>query len=454
MRLLKNGLIAARDRLLSHAAHLLEHHPKHVTAALAALMLFGGGGAFAVAAIDAEPDRVTVRQVLESVEPLPVLEQPRALDAPSLNLYRTETTRATDTVETLLSRLGVNDAGAAAYLRSNPVVRTQVLGRAGRLITAEATADHALVKITARWAPTDDGQFKRLVVERLGSDQFISRLETAPLTASTRLSSATVRSSLFGAADDAGIPDAVVSQVVEIFSSQIDFSRQLKVGDRFNVVYETLEADGEAMRTGRVLSVDFLNNGKNYQAMWYEEPGRKGSYYSLDGRSLSTSYLASPMEFSRVTSSFAMRLHPILNQWKAHLGVDYGAAIGTPVRVIGDGVVGFAGVKNGFGNVIIVRHNATDETVYAHLSRLDVRAGQSVTQGQRIGAVGMTGWATGPHLHFEYRVNGIHQDPTAMARRSVAAEISAQAMPAFRLSAKAMNAQLQAAPSATVARMQ
>ena len=127
------------------------------------------------------------------------------------------------------------------------------------------------------------------------------------------------------------------------------------------------------------------------------------------------------MEFSRVTSGFAMRFHPILHQWKAHLGVDYGGAIGTPVRTVGDGVVEFAGEQNGFGNVVIVKHNNTDETLYAHLSRIDVRPGQSVDQGQRIGAVGATGWATGPHLHFEFRVNGVHQDPVQIARRSDAA---------------------------------
>ena len=450
---MKNGWIATGEKLLSRAAHALEHHPKQVTAALAALMLFGGGAAFAVASIDPHPEHVVVRQVLESVNPLPVPDLSR-LDAPAFNLYRTETTRSTDSVESLMARLGVDDARAAAYLRGNAVIRAQVLGRAGRNITAEATADHELLKLTARWAPGDDGQFKRLVVERLGQDQFISRIETAPLVASTRLGSATVRTSLFGAADDAGIPDAVVGQLVEIFSSEIDFHRALKVGDRFNVVYETLEADGEAVRTGKVLSVEFTNNGKTHQAMWFQEPGRKGGYYALDGKSLDTSYLTSPMEFSRVTSSFAMRFHPILNQWKAHLGVDYGAAMGTPVRSVGDGVVSFAGVQNGFGNVVIVKHNATDETVYAHLSRIDVRAGQSVTQAQHLGAVGMTGWATGPHLHFEFRVNGTHQDPLVMARHSVAVPISAQAMPVFARAAKQMNAQLQAAPSATVAHME
>jgi murein DD-endopeptidase MepM/ murein hydrolase activator NlpD len=185
--------------------------------------------------------------------------------------------------------------------------------------------------------------------------------------------------------------------------------------------------------------------------MWFQEPGSKGAYYTPDGKSLDTSYLASPMEFSRVTSGFAMRFHPVLHRWKAHLGTDYAAETGTPVRAVGDGVVVFAGEQNGFGNVVIVRHNNTDETVYAHLSRIAAQPGRSVNQGQTIGAVGMTGWATGPHLHFEFRVNGAHRDPTEIARsRGGAVPISAAARPEFERLAHSMRSQLTAASSGNV----
>jgi murein DD-endopeptidase MepM/ murein hydrolase activator NlpD len=196
-----------------------------------------------------------------------------------------------------------------------------------------------------------------------------------------------------------------------------------------------------------VLSVEFLNNGKTHTAMWFQEPGRKGAYYGLDGTSLQSAYLASPMEFSRVTSGFAMRFHPLLQRWRAHLGVDYAAPTGTPVRVVGDGVVEFAGWQNGFGNVITVRHNASDVTLYAHLSRIDVRQGQTVSQGHRIGAVGATGWATGPHLHFEFRVNGVHRDPIEVARRSEGVRLTAEARPAFDRAAGNMRLKLAAAAS-------
>ena len=443
------GFIAAGEQLLPRVARALEHHPRKVTALIAALLL--GGGGFAAAAFDSEPlpADVVVREVLETVQPLPVADQLQRLDAHSFNLFRTEVTRASDTADALLARLGVADPAAASFLRQDQTFRSQLLGRTGRTVTAEATDRHELHKLTARWAPQDDGTFKRLIVERLGDGRFASRIESAPLAAATRMASATIRSSLFGAADEARIPDPVITQIIDIFSGEIDFHRQLRAGDRFNVVYEALEADGETMRTGRVLSVEFVNKGKLHQAMWFEEPGRKGGYFDLDGKSLENSYLSSPMEFSRVTSGFAMRFHPILHQWKAHLGTDYGGAIGTPVRSVGEGVVEFAGVQNGFGKVVIVRHNGTDETLYAHLSRIDVRGGQKVAQGQRLGGLGQTGWATGPHLHFEFRVNGVHKDPQAIARRNQAVTLSAEARPRFDRLAHSMRAQLAAAGVAT-----
>ncbi|MBC7471376.1 MAG: M23 family metallopeptidase, partial [Ramlibacter sp.] len=417
--------------LLARAAHALRHHPRHVTAVVAALLLGGGGGAFAVASLGPDPSALPVRQVLESVQPLPLALQGDALDVQRLKLFRSDVTRATDTVEALMTRLGVDDLAAATYLRNEPSYRSVVLGRAGRTVTAEATDGHQLEKLTVRWAPEGDGTFRRLVIERTRAGQFASRIESARLTASTRLASGAIRTSLFAAADEARIPEAVATQLTDIFSSEIDFHRALRRNDRFNIVYEALEADGEPMRSGRILSAEFVNGGKTYQAMWFEEPGHKGGYYTLDGRSLRHSYLASPMEFSRVTSGFAMRFHPILQEWKAHLGVDYGAPTGTSVRTVGDGTVEFAGVQNGFGNVVIVKHGNSTETVYAHLSRINVRPGEKVEQGQNIGAVGATGWATGPHLHFEFRVNGIHRDPLLAARESGSEPVSATARPAF-----------------------
>lgn len=443
---MNHGFIAACHACVTRLARHVHQHPKHIMAAVAVLLLGGGGGAFAVASLAPDAADLPVHEVVETVDTLPLLAQADALDVHRFKLYRSEITRSSDTPEALLKRLGIHDPQAANFLRTDSLLRNNVFGRAGRSIKAEADDTHGLLSLSARWAPDDDGTFKRLIVEKTTSG-FVSRLETAALQASERLGSGTVKSSLFAATDESGIADGVAIQMAEMFSGDVDFHRDLRKGDRFSVVYEALEADGEPLRTGRVLSAEFVNNGKTHHAMWFQEPNQKGGYYTLDGQSLRRAYLASPMEFSRVTSGFKMRFHPILQKWRAHLGVDYAAPTGTPVRTVGDGVVDFAGVQNGFGNVVFVRHANHNTTVYAHLSRFFVRKGQSVSQGQKIGAVGSTGWATGPHLHFEFRVNGQHKDPLTIARQSESIPVSAAAKPAFNKASVLVRAQLAAAGS-------
>jgi len=445
---LNNGLTTACLALLDRLSQTVQKHPKRITAAVATLLLTGGGGAFAVASFAPDPADLPVSTVAYPVESL-ASDTPLTslVDIPSYSLYRSDQTRSSDTAESILQRLGIADPAASGFLRNDSQVRQNLLGRAGRSLSAEASDDHRLLRLTARWAPDDSGSFKRLVVERQSDGNFASRIETAPLTVGTRLAGGIIRSSLFAATDASSIPDAVAVQLAEVFSSNIDFHRALRKDDRFSVVYETLEADGEPLRSGRVLSAEFHNNGKTYDAVWFQESATaKGAYYTLDGESMRRAYLASPVEFSRISSGFKMRFHPILQKWRAHLGTDFAAPTGTAVRTVGDGVVDFAGVQNGYGNVIYVKHRNQHVTVYAHLSRIDVKKGQSVEQGQKIGAVGATGWATGPHLHFEFRVNGQHQDPMTIAQQSEAAQpVSAAARPAFQRLAGNMRVQLSSA---------
>jgi murein DD-endopeptidase MepM/ murein hydrolase activator NlpD len=438
-------------RVLNSIASSLHRHPKRVAGSLAVLLLGSAVTAFGVVPLAPDAANLPVRQVLEPVSALPVQSQLDALADHRYKLFRSESTRSNDTFDTLLKRLNINDPTAAAFMRSDDSARLALAGRPGKIITVEADDAQALSKLSARWPGEDDTVFKRLVVERNGS-KFTSRLETAPYVANARLASGVIQSSLFAATDEAHIPDAVAVQVAEMFSSEIDFRRALRKGDRFNVVYEALEADGQPLRTGRVLSAEFANAGKTHQAMWFQPSGQdaqglayKGGYYSLDGKSLRRAYLGSPLEFTRISSGFSMRFHPILQKWRAHLGTDFAAPTGTPARTVGDGVVGFAGGQNGYGNVVIVKHRNGHETVYAHLSRINVRVGQSVSQGQTIGLVGATGWATGPHLHFEFRVNGVHQDPMTIARQSETVPVPAAALPLFKQLAAAVSAQLQAA---------
>jgi murein DD-endopeptidase MepM/ murein hydrolase activator NlpD len=457
---LKHGLTHVAQSLLASAAQLVKQYPRRLVAIVAALMLCGTGATFAVANLAPDASDLPVRTVVELVQALPSPAAVDTLAVDAMRLYRSDVTRSTDTAETLLKRLGVVDPAAAAFLRANPLVQQNLLGRAGRNVTLEASGNNNLVQLQARWSPDDNGMFKRLTISK-AAEGFQSNIETLPLTASSRLASGTIASSLFAATDESRIPDSVAAQVAEIFSGDIDFHRALRKGDRFSVVYEALEGDGEPLRAGRVLSAEFVNAGKSFQAMWFQEPATsgaavastashsltKGGYYNLAGESLHRSYLASPMEFSRVTSGFKMRFHPILQTWRAHTGVDYGAATGTPVRSVGDGVVEFAGVQNGYGNVIMVKHNNSDTTLYAHLSRINVRRGEHITQGQHIGAVGATGWATGPHLHYEFRINGIYRDPLTIARQSEAVPVAAAFKPLFEAAAVQVRAQLAAAAS-------
>jgi murein DD-endopeptidase MepM/ murein hydrolase activator NlpD len=291
---------------------------------------------------------------------------------------------------------------------------------------------------------------------RDGRGAWVAREETAELQSQLRLASGTIRSSLFAASDEARIPDAIAVQMAEIFAADIDMHRELRRGDTFSVVYEALTADGEPITwnqgTGRVLAAEFVNAGKAYQAIWYRAPDGRGGYFDLNGESKKRAFLASPMEFSRMTSGFAMRFHPILQSWRRHLGVDYAAPTGTPVRSVGDGTVDFAGWQNGYGNVVQIRHAGDRTTVYAHLSRIDVKKGQRVEQGQRVGAVGATGWATGPHLHFEFRVNGQHQDPLRIAKASETVTLPAAVKPDFQTVARSLQARLDVAETLLGAR--
>jgi murein DD-endopeptidase MepM/ murein hydrolase activator NlpD len=435
------------------AADFVQRHPRHIAATIAALLLSAGGGAYAVAsltpAVPTDPLHLVTEAVQSTASLAPQVEQ---LDAHSFTLYRSEQVRTTDTPEALLNRLGLADPAAADFLHKNAAVRQILFGRAGRTVTAEATDRLELQTLRMRWVDNDAGNsFKRLVIERLGHD-FSAHVEIAPLTVQPRIAGGVIKSTLYAATDEAQLPDVVTKQLTQIFDSSIDFHRGLSQGDRFSVVYEALEADGEPMRAGKILSVEFINRGKPYQAVWFKEDGAvKGDYYAFNGESLRRAYLASPMEVTRITSGFGMRNHPILGYSREHTGVDYGAPTGTLVRAIGDGTVQFTGVQGGYGKVVILRHrNQHDSTVYAHLSRIDVSEGSKVSQGDTIGAVGTTGMTTGPHLHFEFRVDNQPQNPTeVLAQQHESTPISTASRTAFARVAASMKAQLNVANQLT-----
>lgn len=406
--------------------------------------------AFGVAPLAPDAADLPKRLIAEQVEPPDWQAQLEALGEFELQLTRNDLTRGTDTVDTLLARLNVTDAQAAAFLRNDPVARRLMQGRAGKMVQVQVGPSGELHRLIARYPAEKAEQyathFTRLTIER-AADGLAARIEQAELNAQVALRSGTIESSLWAATAASQIPDTVTIQMAEIFANEIDFRRDLRRGDFFAVIFESLEADGEPITwnqaAGRVLAAQFTNAGRVHEAYWFRDPVLgKAAYFDARGESLRRAFLASPMEFSRVSSGFAMRFHPILKTWRRHLGVDYAAPTGTPVRTVADGVVEFAGWQNGYGNVVFIRHAGARVTVYAHLSRMNVRQGQRVEQGQHIGAVGATGWATGPHLHFEIRENGQHVDPLRVARSSEAFSIAPASRMQFQAQALALRNQL------------
>ena len=397
---------------------------KAIVVAMVALLAGTGITAIAVAPLVNDATPLPQRLVIQTVQPTGLQTQLEALAAQDITLSRSEITRSTDTVESLLTRLGVRDATASTFMRSDYLSRQLLSGRGGKLVTVNTNADGSLQDLVARFANESadlaKSHFNRMSLVRGTDGRWQTSLRAVPYGYTTRLASGTIRSSLFAATDEAGLPDSVAAELSDIFSTDIDFHRELRKGDTFSVAYETLTADDQPVPwnegAGRIQAAEFVNAGRAHHAVWFAPANGRGGYFALDGRSKRRAFLASPMEFSRVTSGFAMRFHPLMQKWRAHLGVDYGAPTGTPVRAVGDGVVEFAGWKSGYGNVVQLTHGNGKSTLYAHLSRKDVKVGQRIAQGQRLGAVGMTGWATGPHLHFEFRVNGQHQDPLRVAR--------------------------------------
>jgi len=449
-------LAQATDRAQAFAVA----HRRSIVATSVALLVGCAAAAFAIAPLAPDAAALPQRLVIEAVQADPVAPQLESLAAHEFDLNRAEVTRPGDTAGTLLERLGVADASAVEFLRSDANARRLFEGRGGRLVQVLAGADGRLRSLIARSpAPRNEQvatHFIRLSVIRDAQGAWRAVEELLPLQSQTRLASGTIRSSLFAASDEAQIPDAVAVQVAEIFAADIDMHRELRRGDTFSVVYEALTADGEPVPwnqdTGRVLAAEFVNGGKTHHALWYRDADGRGAYFDLSGQSKKRAFLASPMEFSRLSSGFAMRFHPLLQKWRAHLGVDYAAPTGTSVRTVADGVVEFAGLQNGYGNVVQIKHTNARSTLYAHLSRIDVKQGQRIEQGQRIGAVGSTGWSTGPHLHFEFRVNGQHQDPLRIAKASEAVAIAPAAKAEFASLATTLQVKLGVAETLVGAR--
>ena len=343
-----------------------------------------------------------------------------------------------DTLDRLFRRHELSTADLANMMRLEPARRhlrilrpgDQVLIRhkEGRLVTLSRQIDLA----------------SALEISRDDNEGFSASVVALPVERRIADATGQIRSSLFGAASEAGISDRTTMNLASIFAWDIDFVLDIREGDQFTVVYEELWRDGEKLGEGEVLAAEFINRGKSFRAVRHQPTDGPAAYYTPEGQAMRKAFLRAPLSFTRISSNFnPNRRHPILNTIRAHRGVDYAAPTGTPVKASGNGKIIFRGWQNGYGNTVIVQHSGNVTTLYAHLSRFApaARHGVRVRQGDVVAYVGATGLATAPHLHYEFRRNGVHLDPLRVTLPD-AEPIPAAQLAAFRQSIAPLVAQL------------
>jgi murein DD-endopeptidase MepM/ murein hydrolase activator NlpD len=311
-----------------------------------------------------------------------------------------------DTLELLFRRNGLALADLAAMVKLPDVGKYLKLLRPGDRLNIS----HLEGSVLSLIREIDD--IKVLSVER-GENGFNAQILEREVDIRTNSAHGVIRSSLFEAGIAAGMTDKLTMAMANIFQWDIDFIQDVREGDRFTVIYEELWRDGVKVRNGDVIAAEFVNQGKSYRAARYRNANGHTDYFTPEGRSMRKAFIRAPVEFTRISSNFnPNRRHPVLNTIRAHRGVDYAAPTGTPVYAAGDGKVIVRGVQGGYGNTVVLQHGNDITTLYGHLSRFGKpRVGSRVKQGEIIGYVGQSGLATGPHLHYEYRVNGVHRNP-------------------------------------------
>lgn len=328
-------------------------------------------------------------------------------DAEDHSNWHNHSIRRGDTLGKIFNRydLPVVIANQLAKQESTSFVKRLSLGRKLGLLT---DADNKLLKLSY-----EKNRFETLVIDVTHSPYQIS-LDKLETESRQQVAQGLITSSLFEAANQAELSDKIIMDVAGIFGWDLDFALDLRRGDRFTVIYEELYSKDKKIGDGDILAAEFTNQGVAHRAIRYTDDSGRVDYYSPEGASLRGTFLKSPMKFSRVTSGFSRkRFHPVLKKWRAHKGVDYGAPRGTPIYATADGRITLAGRKGGYGNAVALRHGGKYSTLYGHLSRIKsgVRPGKTIHQGDIVGYVGSTGLATGPHLHYEFRINGVHRNP-------------------------------------------
>lgn len=387
--------------------------------------------------------------------PMPIAHfaSPAPFDAPALadesslttsnEDWQTVKVRQGDSLSTIFERLGLSS-----------IELDRILGLGGDTATLKTLRpdDYLRFRIS-------DGSLAEMVHEidlahtlHVRNEQGEYKAETVKEDLQTRVIHTTgvIRSSLFEAGQAAGLSDNAIMNMADIFDFDIDLVLDIRDGDNFHVVYEEIYKDGKKQKDGNILAAEFTNQGKTYRAVRYEDKNGNADYYRPDGSSLRRAFIRTPVAFSRITSKFGVRRHPVLNRIRAHKGVDYAAPTGTPVKATGDGRIAYAGWQGGYGRVVQIEHEGGYTTVYGHLSKFagSAKVGQRVKLGQTVGFVGQSGLATGPHLHYEFRVAGVHRDPlTVKLPKSI--PIPKQQLADFKARTRQALAMLESASQAT-----
>jgi murein DD-endopeptidase MepM/ murein hydrolase activator NlpD len=363
-----------------------------------------------IATVDDKDSTVHIRQI-ETPLAMPTLVLPDPEDDAKERFFMSTSISNKDTFSEILQRLNVEDHEAFVFLAKSTEVKNMMRLGTGKQVVAEVEADGELVNLESTYADEAGSVHSFKVVKKNKSFRVIQTGNL--LNRQVEMRSGRIGSSFFVATDAADTPAVIASKMADIFGTQLDFPRDVKKGDHFNVVYETFWRNGVQVKTGNILAAEINASGNSHKVVLFALPGQAAAYYTPDGIAVKNSFLKSPLTFSRMSSGFAMRTHPISGDWRQHKGVDFTAPTGTPIHATSSGVVEFAGTQNGYGNMVKIGHSNKVTTVYGHLQRFatGLHNGEHVKQGQVIGFVGVSGWATGPHVHYEFRVNNEPHNP-------------------------------------------
>ncbi len=387
---------------MTHAPSPAPKAPRVAIGALALALAFTLGSI--VPALDgalqaqAQPERMT--QAIA----LPPASAPKTAEAPR-NDWQTVRIASGQTLGSVFADLGLSASAMHRVLEVPEANQMASRLQVGSELAFEIGPDGELKGLRF------DQDERRRVQLAVAGDSVERQVIERPIERRVMVATGSIRSSLFADGAKAGLGIGTMNEMVKALQYDIDFAQDLREGDTFQIVYEELWREGERLRDGGVVAVNFVNQGKAYTAVRFERDGQ-AEYFDLDGRPLRKSFMRTPIEFARLTSGFGARRHPVLGRMRMHNGVDYAAPTGTPIFAAGDARVKFAGWQNGYGRTVILDHGNGITTLYAHMSRLgSYRVGQRVQQGRTIGYVGASGLATGPHLHYEFRVNNVHRNP-------------------------------------------